>query len=41
MRSPGKDGPSLTGQGNVLDGVRGEHIVTVMSDVQQKWVYDG
>ena len=37
----GKSGPSLTGEGDALDGVRAEHIVTVMSDVQQKWVYDG
>jgi hypothetical protein len=37
----GTSGPSLAGGGDVLDGVRGEHIVTVMSDLQQKWVYDG
>lgn len=37
----GKSGTSLARDGDVLDGVHGWHIVTVMSTLQQQWVYDG
>lgn len=36
-----KGGPSLAGEGEVLDRIQAECIVTVMSDLQQKWACDG